>query len=92
MFSISLLTACGQSSDFIASDNDLQAPYPELLSFSFLTLNNPELTNDIILSLMMKIFFRGNSAKYLSKKFDRNLKFWDWEVKVSGFTTSFRQN
>ena len=44
------LTACGQSSIDGKSGNQFLAEQPELSNFSFLTVNNPELSDDIVLS------------------------------------------
>lgn len=45
-----LLAACGHSSDDANNASGIQVPLPDLSDFSFLTTNNPELSEDILLS------------------------------------------
>ena len=44
------LAACSQSSSDRKSTSQTSIPQPELLSFSFLTANNPELSADVFLN------------------------------------------
>lgn len=83
---VSLLTACGQSSNDGKSTSQFPVPQPELSNFSFLTANNPELSADIVLDYDDSVnTFSGVIPQNTSvKKLIATFQFLGSSVEVSG--------
>ena len=83
---IFLLAACSQHSNDGKSGSQFPAPQPELSNFSFLTANNPELSDDIVLSFDNdNNTFSGVIPQNISvKKLIATFQFSGSRVEVSG--------